>query len=227
MSTAETCSLYYFPEIPNAVDCETKTSLPARFTNDSFKGHDKQASQKEDRQDSAQVQSLIEEAFNKGLEQGRDEINAAHELKINNAVASFETSIKEMRRIRKHDVERMEAETVRLALAIAKKIIGYETEHNAVVQHVVKQAMEKVNDTRHCAIKLNPLDLDAVQNIKQELLSADDLGKTFRIESDEGVERGGCVIETRLGDIDARIERQIKIIEELLVEQIPKSKIQE
>ena len=128
----------------------------------------------------------------------------------------------EMQRIRQRDVEHMEAETVRLALAIAKKVIGNQTEHQTVIQHVVKQAMQKVNDTRHLVIRLNPKDLDTVHDLRQELIPADDFGTVFRIEADEGVQRGGCVIETKLGDVDARIDTQIKIIEELLLDQLPK-----
>jgi flagellar biosynthesis/type III secretory pathway protein FliH len=223
LSTAEPCALYYFPEIPSGTKKDNEAASTTRcFTSGSFKGNDNRASQKTDGQTAEQVQSLIKEAFNKGLEQGRAEMIAGHHDNINNAVAALEASMHEMQRIRQRDVEYMEVETVRLAVAIAKKVIGNQTEHQAVIQHVVKQAMQKVNDTRHLVIKLNPKDLDAVHDLRQELMPADDFGTVFRIEADEGVQRGGCVIETKLGDVDARIDTQIKIIEELLVDQLPK-----
>lgn len=222
MPTAEPCALYYFPEIPCAANNKDKAAKPIRFTSGSFGGGDDQASQKSDPQDSQQIQSLIEEAFNNGLEQGRKETAAAHQERINNAVAAFETGINELHRIRQHDIHRLEAETVRLALAIAKKIVGRETEHKRLIQHVVKQAMEKVTDTRHLVIRLNPNDVETVQDLQQDLLPADDFGSGFRIEADEGIKRGGCVIETKLGDVDARIDRQIKIVEALLGDQLPK-----
>ena len=196
--------------------------MPASFTSGPFKGHKDQAGEEAAHQDQAQIQSLIEDAFNKGLDHGRAEMSASQDEQIKSAVTAFEAGIKEMHRIRQHDVERMEAEIVRLALSIAKKIIGYETKHSQVIQHVVKQAMEKVNDTRQLIIKLNPKDLDAVQLLKADLLPEDDLGANFRIEADEGIKRGGCIIETQLGDIDARIDQQLNIIEALLVDQIPK-----
>jgi flagellar assembly protein FliH len=223
LSTAEPCALYYFPEIPSGTNRDNEAASPTRcFTSGSFKGNDNRPSQKTDGQTAEQVQSLIKEAFNNGLEQGRAEVIAGHQDNINKAVASLEASMHEMQRIRQRDVEHMEAETVRLALAIAKKVIGNQTEHQAVIQHVVKQAMQKVNDTRHLVIKLNPKDLDTVHDLRQELIPADDFGTVFRMEADEGVQRGGCVIETKLGDVDARIDTQIKIIEELLVDQLPK-----
>jgi flagellar assembly protein FliH len=222
LTSAEPCALYYFPEIPSGTKRDNAAASPAKFTSGPFKGDDNRAPQEADHQNSEQVQSLIEEAFGKGLEQGRAEMIAAQKETVNNAVAALEASMHEMQRIRQHDVDHMEAETVRLALAIAKKVIGNQTEHQAVIQHVVRQAMEKVNDTRHLIIKLNPKDLDAVHDLRQDLMPADDFGTVFRMEADETIQRGGCVIETKLGDVDARIDKQIKIIEELLVDQLPK-----
>jgi flagellar assembly protein FliH len=197
------------------------------FTSESFNGHDDQSPQDCKPHDPEQIQCMIEEAFKKGLEQGRTEMKAAQEEQIKNAVAAFEASIQEMHRVRQQDIKCLESEIVRLALAITKKIIGHETEHRAVVQHVVEQALGKVNDTRQLVIKINPQDLNTIQDLQQDLMPTDDLKAVFRIEADEGIKRGGCVIETKLGDVDARIEKQLKIIEEHLLDQIPKFTIQE
>jgi flagellar biosynthesis/type III secretory pathway protein FliH len=50
----------------------------------------------------------------------------------------------------------------------------------------------------------------------------DDNHDGLRLEEDETILPGGCLIETQLGDVDARIDRQIKIIEEMLTDQLPK-----
>jgi flagellar assembly protein FliH len=222
VSATESCALYYFPEIPCAAEQGKQTAMPSKFSSGPFGNNGQKATHQTSPQDPDQIQSMLKEAFEKGLEQGRAEMATTQQKQINNAVNAFETSINEMHRVRQHDIEQMEKETVRLALAIAKKIIGYETEHNTVVQQVVKQAMEKVNDTRQLVIRLNPLDLDALQQAKHGLIPGDDPGNDFRFEADEGIQRGGCVIETNRGDIDARIDRQIKVVEALLVEQLPK-----
>ena len=222
LSTAEPCALYYFPEIPSAAKRETSTVSHTHFNSGPFKCNQKPVSHEEGRQDPEQIRCMIEEAFNKGMEQGRAESIGLQEEQVKNAVAAFEAGVQELYRVRQLDLESMESATVRLALAITKKIVGYETEHSQVIHHVVKQAMAKVNDSRQLVIKLNPKDLAAVQDRQHELLPNDDLGVVFRIEADDGIQCGGCVIETKLGDVDARIDSQLKIIEQLLVDQIPK-----
>ena len=173
-------------------------------------------------QEKEQIQQLAEAAFNKGRDQGRAETIAAQQEKVDHSAAALKRAVEEMARIRQQDVDRMETETVRLALAIAKKVIGHETEHGPVICHVLNAAMKKVVDPRHLTIRLNPKDIDTVEGFKQELLLTDDFGALLRLEADEMIQRGGCMIETKLGDLDARIDQQIKIIEDLLQDQLPK-----
>ena len=42
-----------------------------------------------------------------------------------------------------------------------------------------------------------------------------------RVEEDDRLTRGGCIIETSLGDIDARIQTQLQMIEEKIRELVP------
>ena len=221
--SADSCALYYFPEIPCGMKKGSATASTQRhFVSGTLNQNEDNSSPHADLQDSDQSRGLIEEAFNKGMDQGRAETIATQQENVHQATGALKTAVEEMARIRQRDIDRMETETVRLALAIAKKIIGNETEHGSIIGHVVKAAMKKVIDPRHLTLRLNPKDIDTVNGFKQELLLTDDLGAVLRLEADETIKRSGCIIETKLGDVDARIDRQIKIIEELLTVQLPK-----
>ena len=223
LSSAEPCALYYFPEIPSSVEkgCAT-ASTRGQFVSGAHDRSGDSSPMSGQPQEKEQIQELIEEAFNKGMEKGRAETMAAHLEKVDKGVAAFKAAVEEMVRIRQQDVDRMETETVRLALAIAKKVIGHETEHGPVIGNVLKSAMKKVVDPRHLTVRLNPKDIDTVNGFKQELLLSDDFGAALHLEADETIHRGGCIIETKLGDVDARIDQQIRIIEELLKDHLPK-----
>jgi flagellar assembly protein FliH len=176
----------------------------------------------DDVQDSDQVQSLIQDAFKKGMDQGRAETIAAQQESVDKTTGALKAAMEEMARLRRQDVDRMETETVRLALAIAKKIIRNESEHGAAIGRVVKMAMQKVADPRHSTLRLNPKDIDTVKLFQSELLLEEEINSAFRIEADDTIQQGGCIIETKLGDVDARIDQQIKIIEERLTAELPK-----
>ncbi|WP_319525236.1 FliH/SctL family protein [uncultured Desulfosarcina sp.] len=222
-SLSESCALYYFPEIPcdevkeRAPSPEPECFVGMGLGND----HDGSASPG-NLEDSEEVRQLVEEAFAKGQEKGRAEVAAANREKIEQAVAALKAAIEEMEKNRCRDRERMEIETVRLALAIAKKIVRYETEHGDVIEKVVKAAMQQVADPRKLRVRLNPRDIEAVAALGDQLQNGEDADAQLALEGDEAVGRGGCVIEARLGDVDARIEQQIKVIEEMLNDRLPK-----
>ena len=197
-------------------------STKGQFVSGAHKRNDDNAPKGAQPQDSEQIQRLIEAAFKKGKDQGCAEAVAAQQENVDQAAVALKAAVQELARIRQNEIERMETETVRLALAIAKKVIGNETEHGSVIGHVVKTAMKKVADPRHLILRLNPKDIDTVNGFKQELFLADDFGSVLRLEADETIQRSGCMIETKFGDVDARIDQQIKIIEELLSAQLPK-----
>ena len=223
MSSADTCGLYYFPEIP----CDTEKggdTSPSHglFVSGAQNQNDDGSPSPADVQDAEQLQQLIEGAYNKGLDEGKSVALAAQQKNVDKATLALKEAVDALVLARQRDVERMETETVRLALAIARKIIGHETEQGAVIGHVVKTAMQKVTDPRHLTLRLNPKDIDTVKVFQQELIPDDDVSADLRLEADESIRQGGCIIETKLGDVDARIDQQIKVIDALLTEQLPK-----
>lgn len=227
MSSADTCGLYYFPEIPcDGEKGEASASACGHFVSGAQNQNSDGTSPLADVQDPEQIRHLIEEAYNKGLDQGKASAMAAQQEKVDSAAVAFKEAVEGLVRIRRRDVERMEMETVRLSLAIARKIIGYETDQGEVIGHVVKAAMQKVADPRHLTLRLNPKDIDTVKDFQQDLLPDDDVSTDLRLEADETIQRGGCIIETKLGDVDARIDQQIKIIDALLTQQLPKRTVE-
>ncbi len=228
LSSAGSCPIYYFPEISgggenNAADGSFHGHFVSGALNRDADGLPSDA----DSEESARLQSMMKEALNKGLEQGRAEAIAAQQEKIDQAAAALEAAMEAIVHIRRQDLACMETETVRLALAVAEKIIGNQAEQGKVIEHVVKTALEKVSDPRQLTLRLNPKDIDAINEFKSQLHLADGPGTVFQLDADPGIKRGGCIIETKLGDVDARLDQQIRIIEELLTAELPKPAAQD
>jgi len=217
------CALYYFPEIPSGVEKRPTTqSAPGRFVGMTPDNAQNASVANGNLEDCPQVREMIEAAFCKGVQQGRAEATAEQQDTIAMTAAALEKAIAETAGIRMQEYAHMETETVRMALAIAKKVVGHAAEYGQVVATVVKAAMKKVSDPRRLTVKLNPRDLEVVAAIKGELQASDDSDIVVELEGDETIGKGGCIIEARLGDVDARIDQQLKIIEQTLTEQLPK-----
>ena len=221
LSPAETCALYYFPEIPCRGEKESVSMpRPATFVGGAIDHQEKASPASAAPKDEGQVRALSDEAFANGVEQGRTETMAASQERIEAAASALKAAMEAFARVRQMDIERMETETVKLALAIAKKIIGSAADSGLAITQVVNAAMQKVADPRQLTLRLNPADMDTVAAHKQELVKNDDMGAAVRLQGDESIQPGGCVIETALGDVDARLDQQIKMVEALLDAQL-------
>lgn len=162
-------------------------------------------------------ESAHHRAYLKGFAEGEQEGLAFGKKQLEPVLHNFRQALSELEKVKKQIHLNAEKEVVELALAVAKKIVCHEIATNKdTVLHVVKQALSKVADTDGIIIRLNPEDLRNIQSEKECSTTVIQGVANVTLEPDRGIQCGGCVIETRLGNIDARIEKQIEAVEEAL-----------
>lgn len=116
---------------------------------------------------------------------------------------------------------KIEMFVVSLAVRIAEKIVKREIEkNNDFVLNQVREAIKRVIGVEKIKVRINPEDEKIIRELKPELLQILDSSSEVIIESDPGIERGGCIIESELGNVDARISTQFSLIENSLIESI-------
>jgi len=86
--------------------------------------------------------------------------------------------------------------------------------------NIIKEALKKILDHKGIKIKVSPADLQFVKDSKLQLLDSIDAAEGIIFEEDPSIREGGCIIETSLGDIDARIDKQIQMVEEAFKSQL-------
>jgi flagellar biosynthesis/type III secretory pathway protein FliH len=156
-----------------------------------------------------EAEQLKANAFNQGYEEGK---NAAA-AELSEVVASSS------RRLQQIEAQ-AEPQLRDLAVKIARKIIGKELEFapEAVVD-VVKQALsEKARQRREIFLRVHPDDLQLIRESKAELIEILSRAKEIGIREDKEISRGGVVIETDAGTIDAQIDTQLEVFEKVLME---------
>jgi len=104
---------------------------------------------------------------------------------------------------------------VELALHVARKVVRHElTVSKDTIVCVVQEAMTQLDDPGKISIRLNPDDLKKIRAAGETLSSVMDHLDTIHFEEDTGIDCGGCYIQTEYGEIDARIEEQLRTVEE-------------
>ena len=110
-----------------------------------------------------------------------------------------------------------EGELRSLAVRIAEKILGRELQLRAeVVVDIVGQALSYAGDPREVVVRVNPDDLAALERGKPRLVEKCRSARALSFTGADAVPRGGCVLETELGRVDARLSTQLEAIERAL-----------
>jgi flagellar assembly protein FliH len=161
-------------------------------------------------EDFARKMSFVGQAnYQKGLSEG---IQQGRELEKNETVQTLQAMsviVKEMSLLKKRTLENLEAEIVQLSLAIAEKVIHLEaTTNREVIRAVLKEAIKNITDRENMKIRVHPQDFHFMIEIKNDFLQSFDGIRNMTFVEDESIQRGGAIIETLCGEVDARLDQQ-------------------
>jgi flagellar assembly protein FliH len=151
----------------------------------------------------------------KGISDGEKSGRESSLKKIEPVLGSLQEGVLQLKNLHQETYLRIEKEVVHLALAIAQKVICREIKMDSkVVVAVVREALAKVAEPGRIRIKMNPAELEFINETKTHLSGLIQHLDHVVFEADAGISSGGCIIETDLGEIDARIEQQLQAVEE-------------
>jgi flagellar assembly protein FliH len=169
----------------------------------------------EQREDfNAKLARLEKEAYEKGFEQGQRDGLALEKRKMEEVRRQIEDMFVSIRDLKPRIYTESEGEILKLVMLMVKKVIGEEVRQNsAVIGNTIKSAMRFLTDKRRIRIILNPDDMEEVKKLLPDI-SAIAKGGQFQLSEDRAINRGGCILETGFGKINACIEDQLKNLEE-------------
>ena len=157
------------------------------------------------------------EAYRRGHESGRDEGYKDGHSEVMRLIDRLATVVAKAVDVRDEIIRSSEKQMTEMILNISRKVIKDEiVERREVVINNIKESIRRIKDRDRINIRVNFADLDMTTEHKDELIKMMETLKKINIYEDSRVERGGCIIETDIGAIDARISVQLDAIEEAI-----------
>ena len=166
----------------------------------------------------AQIQN---ESRTQGFEQGVGDGRAAAQAEMDEMLETMRGLV-EMARVERHKIiETAEPEIVRLSLAVAERILNQHValDPGAVLENV-RSAIARLVNRETVTVRVNPADIETMRQHRDKLMSMNDIDN-LRVIEDQRVDRGGVVIETDAGTIDAKISTQLREARRLLAVEDP------
>lgn len=114
-----------------------------------------------------------------------------------------------------HDLkEQILNSIIPLAISSVKKIIGKELETNPdTIASIVLNNLKTITQYKTFSIFVNPEDLNNIEKIKPDIRKLLEYASFISIAAKDDIEKGGCVIETEVGIINARLDVQLQVLE--------------
>jgi flagellar biosynthesis/type III secretory pathway protein FliH len=150
-----------------------------------------------------------EQAYRSGFEDGRDMGLREGTKEGQEAVKAFFSAGERLQAEWEQLQKQIERALLTLSLSMARKIVGEELRLNeTVLARTVEQAVAHLVDPEAFVVKLHPEDVEKIHTLRPEW------SDTMRLEGDPRIGPGGCMIETGAGGVDARLEHQLRVLEE-------------
>ncbi|MBN1905730.1 MAG: hypothetical protein JW927_11590 [Deltaproteobacteria bacterium] len=157
----------------------------------------------------SRIARLEREAYEKGFAQGQKDGLDLEKSKMEEMGKQYEALLLELRDLKIQIFHESEGEMLRLVELMLKKTIGEEIKtNNAVIKHCITSAAKFLTDKRKVRIIINPDDMEEVKKMLPDLVRLTK-GGNFQLMEDPSIGKGGCMLETGFGRINATIDDQV------------------
>jgi flagellar assembly protein FliH len=163
-----------------------------------------------------------QEAEKQGLTEGKEKGFADGKAEVDRLIERTQVILERAQDKRAEILAETEQQIIDLVLLISRKVIKviYENQRNVIISNVI-QALRKVKGRGNIIIRVNMADLKLSTEHMKDFVKLVEGAASIQILEDSSVDRGGCIIETDFGEIDARIASQLAELETKILEMSP------
>ncbi|HEU4652734.1 MAG TPA: FliH/SctL family protein [Steroidobacteraceae bacterium] len=162
-----------------------------------------------------EIAQTYENAKHEGFAEGFAEGAKAARTETANALALIKKILAEAEVAFANDSEQLADQCADIVAEAFSKLAGKLLPVREAAVGAVIEVLTRAKDSREVLIRVSPADL-AIMEQSREQLAAAVSGRRFNLVADPQVELGGCIVESKLGNLDGRLEVQLRELFETL-----------
>jgi flagellum-specific ATP synthase len=163
-----------------------------------------------DETEAQKLAAIESQAYAEGFAQGRSRTLVLEQTKgepLREMLAKAKATVQDHHRIMREAAKR---DGLTIAAAMAQRIITHEIQHHPeFCRQIFRNALDMVNGQAHVKIKIHPDDENEISRMIADEYAETGLADRIEVIKDRAMLRGGCLVETDFGVIDARIDQQL------------------
>lgn len=153
----------------------------------------------------AEAESVTGKAYEEGYEAGL--------RNLTETITHFKQTYQNMLRGAEKDI-------VRLSLKVAERVVGRTLETDpGLLLDIIHNAMQALKYQRQLRIRVHPSRVAYLRENRGQLYAMLGESKEIEVVEDDLVTDCGCVIDTEIGSVDARLETQLRVLEQILLKE--------
>jgi flagellar assembly protein FliH len=161
----------------------------------------------------ADADALRAAAREEGLREGREEALAA----LAPALEALNQAAEAVQAGQFARADRLEAHAVDLALFLAEKVLGGAIAvQSELVVESVRGALRGIVERERVTVLVHPDDLEMVRDAMDDVRASLGGIEHCEVQAERRVSRGGAVVRTPEGDVDARVETKLQRAREVV-----------
>ena len=170
----------------------------------------------------AQHDKIVADARQEGFEQGSSEGYDKGKAEVERLIERMHKVLEAVMQRREEILQDTETQIVELVILMARKVIKIlsENQKNVIMANTVA-ALRKVKTRGNVTLRVNIEDVKLTTQHADEFIQHVENVQGITVQEDSAVEKGGCIVETDFGAIDARISSQLTELENKILEVSP------
>lgn len=168
---------------------------------------------------SAERESIEMEAYQKGIEQGQAQGQMMAVKRIEPLIQTLSLTIEELKKIRQHILEKHQDQIMEILVIMTEKVIHRQIQLSPdIILETLRHACSHLTETEEIRLRVHPSDFEYIRDMER-IITTQLTGKgSIHFIEDTTMDRGGIIIDTEFGEIDASIRSQIEHMKEVLLE---------
>ena len=155
------------------------------------------------------IEALEKEAYEKGLAEGK----AQTEKKLAQATKAVSDAAKKLSTQSETIMRRSADDMLELVMAIAERVIHIALdEHKDAIVKIVQQTIDAAVQAEEFHIRVNPDDVQVLNEHKPLFIASLSGLRNIEFIADGSLSRGGCMLDSPSGRVDATLETQLNEI---------------
>ncbi|MBN1517313.1 hypothetical protein JXA32_12190 [Candidatus Sumerlaeota bacterium] len=166
-----------------------------------------------------EVERIEREAYERGFEQGQKAGEEFGRQMLEKSVRKLQELIDALANVKETVFQEEQKQLIRLVVRIAEQVVHHELKSNdEVTLNIARAALQKTIKGEPVTLLIHPQDAQLIEQHGGSIPEFAERYEHLTIREEPKIERGGCILLTSFGEIDATIPNQLKLVRDELLE---------